>query len=36
MLARASVKPVIVDMKPKKPKRPRRVSVDEPDLIGAK
>jgi excinuclease ABC subunit A len=36
MLERASVKPVIVDVKPKKPKRPRKIDVDEPDLIAAK
>jgi hypothetical protein len=36
MLERASVKPVIVDVKPKKPKRTRRVEVAEPDLIAAK
>jgi excinuclease ABC subunit A len=36
MLERASVKPVVVDVAPKRPKRARRVSVDEPDLIGAK
>jgi len=36
MLERASTKPVIVDVKPKKPKRTRKVDVDEPDLIAAK
>jgi excinuclease ABC subunit A len=36
ILERASVKPVIVDVKPKKPKRSRRVEADEPDLIAAK
>jgi excinuclease ABC subunit A len=36
MLERASVKPVIADVPPKRPKRSRKVTVDEPDLIGAK
>ena len=36
MLERASVKPVIVDVQPKRPRRSRKVAVDEPDLIGAK
>ena len=36
MLERASVKPKVVDVAPKRPKRTRKVSVDEPDLIGAK
>jgi excinuclease ABC subunit A len=38
MLERASVKPVVVESKPSKPKRSRKVSVDEdePDLIAAK
>jgi excinuclease ABC subunit A len=38
MLERASVKPVVVESKPSKPKRARKVSVDEdePDLIAAK
>jgi excinuclease ABC subunit A len=36
MLERASVKPVIVDVPPKKPKRSRKIAVDEPDLIAAK
>jgi excinuclease ABC subunit A len=38
ILDRASVKPVVVDVKPKRPKRSRRVAVDEdePDLIAAK
>jgi excinuclease ABC subunit A len=36
MLERASVKPQVVEVKPKKPARPRKVSVDEPDLIAAK
>ncbi|MCL6729482.1 excinuclease ABC subunit UvrA [Sphingomonas hankyongi] len=36
MLERASVKPIIVDVKPRKPKRTRKVDVDEPDLIAAK
>jgi hypothetical protein len=38
MLERASVKPVVVEVTPKKPKRTRKVAVDEdePDLIAAK
>jgi hypothetical protein len=36
MLERASVKPVVVEVAPKRPKRTRKVSVDEPDLIAAK
>ena len=36
MLERASVKPVIVDVKPKKSKRTRKVEVEEPNLIAAK
>jgi excinuclease ABC subunit A len=36
MLERASVKPVIVATTPKRPKRSRKIDVDEPDLIGAK
>jgi excinuclease ABC subunit A len=38
MLERASVKPTVVETKPKRPARSRRVSVeeDEPDLITAK
>ena len=38
ILERASVKPVVVETKPVRPKRSRRVSVDvdEPDLIAAK
>jgi hypothetical protein len=32
----ASVKPVVVDVKPKKLRRPRKVEADEPDLIAAK
>ncbi len=36
LLERASVKPEIVDVKPKRPARARRVAVEEPDLIGAK
>jgi excinuclease ABC subunit A len=38
MLERASVKPTVVETKPKKPARSRRVSFeeDEPDLIAAK
>ncbi|HJP69635.1 MAG TPA: excinuclease ABC subunit A, partial [Sphingomicrobium sp.] len=36
MLERASVKPVLVDVAPKKAKRTRRVAMDEPDLIAAK
>ena len=38
MLERASVKPVVVETKPKRVARSRKVAVDadEPDLIGAK
>jgi len=36
MLERASVKPVVVEVQPTRPKRARKVSVDEPDLIAAK
>ena len=36
MLERASVKPVVVDIPLKKPKRTRKIEADEPDLIGAK
>jgi excinuclease ABC subunit A len=38
ILERASVKPVVVEVAPKRPKRSRRVPVDEdePDLIAAK
>jgi len=36
LLERARVKPVLVDMKPKKPKRSRKVEPEEPDLIAAK
>jgi excinuclease ABC subunit A len=36
ILERASTKPVIVDVKPKRPKRTRKVEEDEPDLIAAK
>jgi excinuclease ABC subunit A len=36
LLERASIKPVIVDAAPKRPKRTRRVTADEPDLIAAK
>ena len=38
MLERASVKPVVVDVAPRRPKRARKVSMDEnePDLIAAK
>ncbi len=36
MLERASVKPVVVESKPKRPVRERKVAVDEPDLIAAK
>jgi excinuclease ABC subunit A len=38
MLARASVKPVVVEVAPKRVKRTRRVAIDEdePDLIAAK
>jgi excinuclease ABC subunit A len=36
LLERASIKPVIVDVQPKRSKRPRKVTADEPDLIAAK
>ena len=36
MLERASVKPKVVETKPVRAKRTRKVSVDEPDLIAAK
>ncbi|HWJ42785.1 MAG TPA: excinuclease ABC subunit UvrA, partial [Solirubrobacterales bacterium] len=36
MLERASVKPVVVDSKPKKVTRSRKVAADEPDLVAAK
>ena len=38
ILARASVKPKVVETKPSRPKRPRKVTADadEPDLITAK
>jgi excinuclease ABC subunit A len=38
LLERASVKPTVVETKPKRPARSRRVTVneDEPDLIAAK
>ncbi|MFL6727964.1 MAG: hypothetical protein ACJ8FS_15845, partial [Sphingomicrobium sp.] len=36
MLERASVKPVVVDVAPKRVKRARNVSAEEPDLIAAK
>ncbi|WP_308516079.1 excinuclease ABC subunit UvrA [Sphingomonas flavescens] len=36
LLERASVKPEIVETKPKRPARARKVAVEEPDLIGAK
>jgi excinuclease ABC subunit A len=38
ILERASVKPKIVEVAPKRPKRTRKVSIeeDEPDLIAAK
>jgi excinuclease ABC subunit A len=38
MLERASVKPKVVESKPVRPKRSRKVTVDEdePDLIAAK
>jgi excinuclease ABC subunit A len=36
LLERASVKPVIVDSPPKRAKRSRKVSADEPDLLAAK
>jgi len=36
ILERASVKPKVVEVKPKRPARSRKVAVDEPDLIAAK
>jgi hypothetical protein len=36
MIRGASVKPKVVEAKRSKPKRSRKVSVDEPDLIAAK
>src|SRR5205085_1361937 len=36
ILERASVKPKVVDTKPSRPKRSRKVEADEPDLIPAK
>lgn len=36
LLERASVKPTVVETKPKRPARSRKVAVDEPDLIAAK
>ncbi|HEY4071258.1 MAG TPA: excinuclease ABC subunit UvrA [Sphingomicrobium sp.] len=36
ILERASVKPKVVEVAPKRPKRSRKVTVDEPDLIAAK
>jgi ABC-type sugar transport system ATPase subunit len=36
MLERASVKPVVVEVAPKRPKRTRKVAIEEPDLIAAK
>src|SRR5881398_3036286 len=36
MLERASVKPVVVDVQPRRPKRSRKVEPEEPDLIAAK
>jgi excinuclease ABC subunit A len=36
LLERASTKPVIVDVQPKRPKRGRKVAAEEPDLIAAK
>ncbi|HEX6784256.1 MAG TPA: excinuclease ABC subunit UvrA [Sphingomicrobium sp.] len=36
LLERASVKPEVVEVAPKRPKRARRATVDEPDLIAAK
>jgi hypothetical protein len=35
MLERASVKPVVVEVAPKRVKRSRKVPIEEPDLIGA-
>jgi excinuclease ABC subunit A len=36
MLERASIKPVIVETAPKRPKRSRKLEPEEPDLMGAK
>jgi len=36
ILERASVKPKIVEVQPKRPKRTRKVEPEEPDLIAAK
>ena len=36
LLERASIRPIVVDVVPKKPKRQRKVNVGEPDLIAAK
>ncbi|MFL6758701.1 excinuclease ABC subunit UvrA [Sphingomonas sp.] len=36
MLERASIKPVIVETTPKRPKRSRKVELEEPDLMAAK
>ena len=36
MLERASVKPEVVESRPKKPTRSRKVAAEEPDLIAAK
>jgi excinuclease ABC subunit A len=36
LLERASVKPTVVETKPKRATRARKVAVDEPDLIAAK
>jgi excinuclease ABC subunit A len=36
LLERASIKPTVVETKPKRPARSRKVAVDEPDLIAAK
>jgi excinuclease ABC subunit A len=36
LLERASVKPKVVEVAPKRVKRARKVAVDEPDLIAAK
>src|SRR3954464_8677703 len=36
LLERASVKPTVVDVQPKRPKRSRKVEAEEPDLIAAK
>jgi excinuclease ABC subunit A len=36
MLERASIKPVIVETTPRRPKRSRKLEPEEPDLIAAK